>query len=621
LGEQTYAFLSVLLNIERHYMKDYDSVIRVYQQRTEEFRKELQQINKRRTRIAWLRFVIVLITIAAIIYGWKDQHAGALLLVAVVGISVFLFIVSKDMNAKTAAENLRRLIGINEDELAILNGNFANRESGLSFQPHHHSYASDLDIFGEYSIYQYINRCTSEQGKNLLAQRLLQPLTKQEIEKEQHAAKDASSAIDWRQQLWADGIESSLTVTTQQRIEAWMKQPIIYEQSAWKWLSIIFPVFSLSTALLCLFDVIPTAIFFAASFVFFLFASFISKKIHPVWILLSRVANEASTLQKLLALIEEQTFTNQKYTAIKELLIVEKKDYASKEIKELKRILDRFDVRLNALAFFLLNTFLLWDLQQVLSLNKWKKINKNHINKWFIAIAETEVLVSIATLSFNQPQWCFPEIADEHFTLDGTNIGHPLIAKEKRVDNDFGIQGKGKVAIITGSNMGGKSTFLRSVGVNMILAFIGAPVCATTFKVSVVHLMSSMRVMDNLAESTSTFYAELKKLQTIIQSVKRREQIFILLDEILRGTNSLDRHTGSAALIKQLLHYDAVAVIATHDVELANLEKVHPQAIANYHFDVQVAGNDLYFDYKLKHGICQSMNASILMKNIGIEME
>ncbi len=602
-------------------MKDYDSVIEVYHQRTEAFTKELQQVNKRRTRIGWLRFAVVLITMASIIYGWKDQYAGSLLLEAVVGISVFLFIVSKDMNAKAVAENLQRLIGINEEEIAILNGNFAGRESGLSFQPHHHSYASDLDIFGEYSIYQYINRCTSEQGKNLLAKRLLQPLTKEEIEKEQQAVKVAANAIDWRQQLGANGIESSLTITTQQRIEAWIKQPLVYQEPVWKWLSIIFPVISIGTVLLYAYDVIAASAFYLIIFVYFLFASFLSKKIHPVWVLLSRVANEAGTIQKLLALIEGQAFTDEKYTVIKSSLISKKGAYASAQVKELKNILNRFDVRLNVFAFVFLNTFLLWDLQQVLFLNKWKKNNENNIPHWFAAIAETEVLVSIATLTFNHPQWCFPVIADEHFTLEGTNIGHPLIAKDKRVDNSLGIQGRGKVAIITGSNMGGKSTFLRSIGVNMVLAFMGAPVCATTFMVSVVHLMSSMRVTDNLAESTSTFYAELKKLQTIIQSVKRKEQIFILLDEILRGTNSLDRHTGSAALIKQLLHYNAVAIIATHDVELANLEKVYLQAIANYHFDVQVAGNDLYFDYKLKPGICQSMNASILMKNIGIEME
>jgi DNA mismatch repair ATPase MutS len=196
-----------------------------------------------------------------------------------------------------------------------------------------------------------------------------------------------------------------------------------------------------------------------------------------------------------------------------------------------------------------------------------------------------------------------------------------LLPAEQRVTSSFGINGQGKIALVTGSNMAGKSTFLRSLGVNVLLAQTGAPVCAETFVLSPVKLMSSMRIADNLAENTSTFYAELKKLKTIIEAVKRHEPVFILLDEILRGTNSLDRHTGSAALMKQLIKEHAVAVIATHDVALAKLENEYPTAIQNYHFDVQVEGEELYFDYKLKDGVCTSLNASLLMKKIGIEMQ
>lgn len=184
----------------------------------------------------------------------------------------------------------------------------------------------------------------------------------------------------------------------------------------------------------------------------------------------------------------------------------------------------------------------------------------------------------------------------------------------------FDLQGKPKIGLITGSNMAGKSTFLRSLGVNMVLAQMGAPVCVKNFLLSPARLMSSMRIADNLAENTSTFYAELKKLKTIIEAVDRHEPVFILLDEILRGTNSFDRHKGSEALIAQLIRQKAVAVIATHDVALAKLETHYPEAIENYHFDVQVEGEELYFDYKLKQGVCTSLNASILMKKIGIEL-
>jgi DNA mismatch repair ATPase MutS len=208
----------------------------------------------------------------------------------------------------------------------------------------------------------------------------------------------------------------------------------------------------------------------------------------------------------------------------------------------------------------------------------------------------------------------------QHFSVSGISIGHPLLPERQRVNNDFTLEGLAKVELITGSNMAGKSTFLRSLGVNMVLAQAGAPVCAKSFRQSPVKLVSSMRIADNLAENTSTFYAELKKLRTIIEKVKAGEEVFILLDEILRGTNSFDRHTGAAALIKQLIKEKAVALIATHDVELAQLQSTYPASITNYHFDVEVEGEELYFDYKLKHGVCKSMNASILMKKIGIEL-
>jgi DNA mismatch repair ATPase MutS len=231
-----------------------------------------------------------------------------------------------------------------------------------------------------------------------------------------------------------------------------------------------------------------------------------------------------------------------------------------------------------------------------------------------------EVLNSVSNFAFNNPGFTFPVFEESHFSLEAKNMGHPLIPAARRINNDINIDHLSEIMLVTGSNMAGKSTYLRSVGVNVILAMCGAPVCASTFRLSPVQVISSMRIADNLAESTSTFYAELKKLKTIIDKVNKGEKVFILLDEILRGTNSLDRHTGSIALLKQLIRNNTVGIIATHDVELADLKKEYPGNIVNYHFDVQVNNEELYFDYKLKEGVCTSMNASILMKKIGIEM-
>jgi DNA mismatch repair ATPase MutS len=242
------------------------------------------------------------------------------------------------------------------------------------------------------------------------------------------------------------------------------------------------------------------------------------------------------------------------------------------------------------------------------------------VQQWFHTLAEMEALCSLATLRFNNPTWCFPVFSSKPGTLITTALGHPLIEHRKRVCNDFSTGGTGQLSLITGSNMAGKSTFLRSAGINIVLAMMGAPVCASSFELYPVQACSSMRISDNLEESTSTFYAELKKLKYIIDAVNRGETIFILLDEILRGTNSADRHAGSKALIRQLLLHKATGMIATHDLELAKMADAFPGQLHNYHFDEQVAGDELYFDYKLKAGVCHSMNASLLMKKIGIEM-
>ena len=325
-------------------------------------------------------------------------------------------------------------------------------------------------------------------------------------------------------------------------------------------------------------------------------------------------------MYKQLNYFEKENFNDSFLSALKKSLENDGDKSASSSIKKLQQILARFDVRLNMFAFFILNTLFLWDLWQIIALNEWEKINKPLVSNWFKTIAQLEVAGSFATLSFNNDDWCFPEIADEHFTLSGNAIGHPLILKQQSITNSFLINGTARIDLITGSNMAGKSTFLRSLGVNIILAYAGSCVCAETFTVSVAELMSSMRIEDNLAENTSTFYAELKKIKSIIDAVNQNRKTFILLDEILRGTNSLDRHTGSKALIQQLIKKHAVAVIATHDIELSKLENDFPSSIKNYHFDVQVNNEQLFFDYKLKEGICQSMNASVLMKQIGIEM-
>jgi hypothetical protein len=420
--------------------------------------------------------------------------------------------------------------------------------------------------------------------------------------------------------LQAFGGKNKITFSTKSRLEKWMQEPNVFSAfKPSKWLRYLLPGIIITVVLFYIFDQVGDTVFYITLLIFAVIAYQINKVVSPIHQQLSKVADELSTLSSSIFRIEEEKFESpllKKWQSV----FLQKNSRASADILRIKKILDKLDLRYNLVLSLPLNLLLLWNLQQILDLEKWKESEQNNINDWFDTLANFEALNSFGVLYFNEPEWIFPEIHAEYFSIEGKEIGHPLIPEEKRVNNYIDIPSNAELMLVTGSNMAGKSTYLRSIGVNVVLAMAGAPVCARYFSVSHVQLMTSMRITDNLEESTSTFYAELKKLKTIIEKVNAEEKVFILLDEILRGTNSLDRHTGSKALIKQLIKKKTAAIIATHDLELANLKEDFFQNILNYHFDVQVSNDELYFDYRLKPGICNSLNASILMKKIGIEI-
>lgn len=580
---------------------------------------KLALLQKRKSVFGWLRFVTL---IAAFIALWKLWPLGLIVALPVFSIltGLFLFILSKDLNNNLTIENSVRLRKINETEIEILNHHFTHLPDGSNYKPETHEYANDLDIFGRASLYQYINRTNSEQGNKMFADWLLHQALPGMILQRQETVKELTPETGWRQQLQSCGIATKITIATQQRIEKWLEQPVSFSgKLLWNILKYLLPAISFSFLTLHLINILDASIFYPLILLMLAVSFAISKLIIPDYLQLNRIAPELESLSESISLIEKKEF---KTDLIKKLQAKYKTGLvtSSESIKKLKKVLDLLDIRLNPLVFIPLNTFLFWDLQQIFTLEKWKIANKHNIRDWFGTLAEIECLSSIANLAFNHPENSFPRISNKDGVFVADSLGHPLIAKEKMVCNSFSTEGVNQMNLITGSNMAGKSTFLRSIGINIVLAMIGSTVFARSLALSPMKVLSSMRVNDNLEESTSTFYAELKKLKEVINSVYNNEKVFLLLDEILRGTNSADRHAGSKALIKQLIHHKAVGLIATHDLELAKLADEFPDKIHNYHFDVQVANDELYFDYKLKRGICQSMNASLLMKKIGIEL-
>ena len=580
---------------------------------------ELNKLNKRGAIFGWLRFITISLTIAT---TWLAFTNGLfiLLILTAIFITTFFYILSKDVNNKDAIKNIQRLIKINETEIQVLNHHFTDLPDGSTYKPASHDYANDLDIFGRASLYQYTNRTNSEQGNKLLAEWMLDPANAAAIDQRQDAVKELAPEIEWRQQLQSHGKGTAITILMQQKVEYWLQEPTQFiNKKTWQRLRFILPALSFAFLILHIIGIIPSAIFYALIFLQLIISLAISKKVMPAYLQLNKVAPELESLSSCIGWVEKKEFSS---TLLKEL----KNKYnggaitSSQKITKLRKILDMLDIRLNPVVFLPLNAFLFWDLQQIFALENWKTANKQNTSDWFTALAEAECLSSVANLSFNHSEWAFPIISTGEGVFISEDLGHPLIPKEKLVSSSFSTGGVNQMNLITGSNMAGKSTFLRSIGVNIVFAMMGSPVCAKSLTLSPMKVMSSMRVSDNLEESTSTFYAELKKLKEIIEAVYANKKVFLLLDEILRGTNSADRHTGSKALINQLIQHNAAGLIATHDLELAKLAEEFPNQIHNYHFDVQVANDELYFDYKLKRGVCQSMNASILMKKIGIEL-
>ena len=591
-----------------------------YHQRLKELNQELLLFTRKRSRLGWARFLVFVLTIAVsyqvfVTVGWTGLFA------VITGLALLLYLISIDVNNNQKISNTKMLIRINEEELRVLDHDYFHRYDGHHLAPDTHNYAHDLDIFGKASLFQWSSRCETEQGRQALARDFLHPVEPEEVQRRHEAVKELAPDLAWRQQLQALGQENAITRSTQRKAESWLKEDEKhFIHPAWKFFVNFYSLLTVSSAIASILGYIPAGIFSFFYGIFLVVSIILSRNTVRPYILLSGIVKEINTLQQLVRWIEDKSFHAPLLIDLQASSRTGK-ETAGSQIRDLKNILDRFDLRLNIAGLLFFNAFLLWDVRQMMALNEWRRKNRDHLATWFSLVAEMEVLASLSAIRFNEPGWAFPRFSSEPFTFRSKDLGHPLIPVEQRVSSDFDLEGQGKIALVTGSNMAGKSTFLRSLGVNTVLAQMGAPVCAEEMTLSPVHLMSSMRIADNLAENTSTFYAELKKLKTIIEAVRRHEPLFILLDEILRGTNSRDRHTGSEALIHQLIRENAVAVIATHDLALARLEEQFPGLVENYHFDVQVEGEELYFDYRLKHGVCTSLNASILMKKIGIELE
>ena len=586
-----------------------------YQDRLRHLDGQLQSLKRKDTQLSYLRLISFLVLVALFILAL--QYLGWLsLLYVLVAVALFGKLIHYHEALQGQMHFIERSQDLNRRELRGLDFDFAQNYSGIDFREENHPYESDLDIFGDHSIFQYLVRAQTRPGREMLAHWLKAAAKVDEILQRQEAIQELTPNLDFRQAIWVEADKVDDDQRHLANLGTWLQSPDhLRHRLDMKILKIVLPP-------LVIIGMVAIGNYITMSLVWLplVVPGYLLWRSHQaITQMLDRtekIAEALTTYSRILSRIEETSFVAD--------LLTEGKDNletggikASKQIRKLSYRIRQLSVRQNFFGIFF-NLFFLWDFHWVVALEKSKAELAPVLSNWLETLSLFEALNSLATFSFNHPTYAFPKLNDT--TLSAQDLGHPLIPDAARITNPIQVGSEKHIMLITGSNMAGKSTYLRTVGVNLILAGAGAPVCAATMSFDPRPIYTSMRVADALEDGASSFYAELAKLKRVIDAVQENPRIIFLLDEILKGTNSGDRHKGSEALLRQLIKVGGVGLVATHDLALTEMERSFPGQIENWYFDVVIEEGKLAFDYKIKRGICQSFNATILMQQMGIEV-
>lgn len=527
---------------------------------------------------------------------------------------IFLVLMRRQQQARTNRNFQRNLVTINDDELGRLDLRFKRPETGTEFREKDHEYSDDLDIFGEFSLFKLLNRTRTAEGSRRLAKWLKNPATATEVTQRQAAATDFSQHPELIQHWEATALLHEHAAKHVGEFQAWVVETFpgpLRGALPWRW----FPLVTAVIAVLYFAGILPG------------FAVLGSLAIHLLILgryndfvkhLANRTTSMGQTLtaySDLLKKAEDAPYQSAWWQSRRERIAG-----SSAALATAGNLFEKLDYRNNPYFAVFVGIPTLWDMHCLASLEDWKAAHHQHLIDWLDALADTEAMNSLAGHAFAHPHYVVPDVSDSpEVMIAASALGHPLIPAAKRISNDFAMQGTGKTILVTGSNMSGKSTFLRTIGLNLVLAQMGAVVSAGAFACSPVRVFSSMRTQDSLEESTSSFYAELKRLRKLLELADEQANapVFYLLDEILKGTNSADRHQGAEALIRQLHAKKASGMVSTHDLELGEWGATESY-IHNFHFRSDVENGQLHFDYRLHEGICRSFNASELMRMMGI---
>jgi hypothetical protein len=581
-----------------------------YKLQSEIHSEALRKIKRKLAFSSTIRLVVFLLACFGVYFFFGNVK----MVVAIIAVTIvaFVYLVTKHSALQYKRDLEMALIAQNETELEVGNRQFHHLPSGEKYKDPLHFYSQDIDLFGRGSFYQYLNRTALESGSDFLAKLL----TENEIDaipKKQQAINELAGMPEWRQHF--SGIASLVkTEVSASEVARWLKN---YERFVPKWakpVSIVFSIVSMGLFIGNYFGIISGYVTLIWFFVGLTITGIYFKKLNELSNHTSKIQSTFEQFHKLLLEIEKQEFSSE-VLAAKRNEIVSPAAQASEMLKKFTRYLDAFDQRNVMLFGTLISGFFLRDLRQSYNIEKWIDNHKEMVPVWFEAITFFDAYNSLGNFAFNHPDYVFPKISDDVPVLKVKGAGHPLLKEATMVRNDFQIISE-EFFIVTGANMAGKSTFLRTVSLQIVMGNLGLPVCAEKAQYNPIKLITSMRTTDSLTDDESYFFSELKRLKFIVDEIKS-DRYFIILDEILKGTNSTDKAIGSRKFVEKLVASNSTGIIATHDLSLCAAADELSE-VKNYFFDARIENDELIFDYTFKPGICQNMNASFLLKKMQI---
>lgn len=581
-----------------------------YSNRLLEINRKKQYAHKKINLFSGLR-LLSFGSMVAMIYLFAVGFGMLFLMASVTAFIILVVLIVYHQKYYHMSERLHAMFEINENEIKVLKHQASAFDDGSAFS-HQLPFADDLDLFGTHSLFHYLNRCQTKYGKNLLAGALMQtPPDERYIKLMQGAVSEMALQTEFNQDVMVR-LKLALQEKQVKQSDLEDNKPIyLFEAKFYQVASWLMPAL---VALGLLVGIITgNYVLFTLNSAFSLMLAFGQTK--KMMLLGEEIGGRTQALKAYATVFQSFGKLNLKAELLSEMQ--QKTSYAAKQFKKLSNLSERFDRRNNIVLYIFANMFLLYDFHLGLAYEKWKRKHIEEIILWVDTLGRIELLISLGTYRFNQPQTTFPEITNEPL-LKANSLGHPLIPDDQLVKNDIQLQLDPRVMLVTGSNMSGKSTFLRTLGVNILMAQAGAPVCAASFVWKPMHVLSSLRQSDSLQENTSLFLNELKQLKYILEHLQSGAFCLVLLDEVLRGTNSEDKYTGSYQLILKLLQMKSLVVMATHDLKLSKLEESHGDRVVNYCFESHIKEGKLLFDYTIKPGVAVNRNATWLMKDMGI---